>query len=138
MGMLAAQSAVSELGDLAAAARPCLRPCDSHLVAMFNELIIDQSNMARAVNSIDYGMRNASLATVMVGGLAGDAPGAAVVQAASFHAGQLGMPGRLPPAPPDPHPPCCHQHACGDVGAGHGRAGFRPQRPLHHRLRYLS
>ena len=29
-------------------------------------------------------MRNASLATVMVGGLAGDAPGAAVVQIASF------------------------------------------------------
>ena len=29
-------------------------------------------------------MRNASLATVMVGGLAGDAPGAALVQIASF------------------------------------------------------
>lgn len=84
MGMLAAQSAVSELGDLAAANPRFLRPCDSHLVAMFNELIIDASNMARAVNSLEYGMRNASLATVMVGGLAGDAPGAAVVQAASF------------------------------------------------------
>jgi methylamine--corrinoid protein Co-methyltransferase len=51
---------------------------------MFNELIIDYSNMARAVNSLEYGMRNASLATVMVGGLGGDAPGAAVVQAASL------------------------------------------------------
>jgi len=40
--------------------------------------------MARALNSEDYGMRNASLATVMVGGLGGDAPGAAIVQIASF------------------------------------------------------
>jgi len=84
MGLLAAQSAVSELGDLAAAQPAYLRSCDSHLVAMFNELIIDQGNMARVVNSLDYGMRNASLATVMIGGLGGDAPGAAVVQAASF------------------------------------------------------
>ena len=84
MGLLAAQSAVSELGDLAAAQPAYLRPCDAHLVAMFNELIIDQGNMARVVNSLDYGMRNASLATVMIGGLGGDAPGAAVVQAASF------------------------------------------------------
>jgi methylamine---corrinoid protein Co-methyltransferase len=41
------------------------------------------------VNSLDYGMRNASLATVMVGGLAGDAPGAAVLQAASFLAANI-------------------------------------------------
>ncbi len=83
-GMLAAQSAVSSLGDLAAAHPDYLRPCDSHLVAMFNELIIDQDNMCRAANAVEAGMRNASLATVMVGGLAGDGPGAAVVQAASF------------------------------------------------------
>ena len=84
MGLLAAQSGVSEIGDLAAAHPDYLRPCDSHLVAMFNELIISQDNMARAANAIEYGMRNASLATVMVGGLGGDAPGAAVVQVASF------------------------------------------------------
>jgi methylamine--corrinoid protein Co-methyltransferase len=84
MGLLAAQSGVSEIGDLAAAHPDFLRPCDAHLVAMFNELIISQDNMARAANAIEYGMRNASLATVMVGGLGGDAPGAAVVQAASF------------------------------------------------------
>ncbi len=84
MGLLAAQSGVSEIGDLAAAHPDYLRPCDAHLVAMFNELIISQDNMARAANAIEYGMRNASLATVMVGGLGGDAPGAAVVQVASF------------------------------------------------------
>ncbi|NPV56870.1 MAG: monomethylamine:corrinoid methyltransferase, partial [Anaerolineae bacterium] len=84
MGLLAGQSAVSEIGDLAIANRDYLRPVDSHLVALFNEMIIDQTNMARALNSVEYGMRNASLATVMVGGLGGDAPGASVVQVASF------------------------------------------------------
>jgi methylamine--corrinoid protein Co-methyltransferase len=84
MGMLAAQSSVSELGDLSAAHPDYLRPCDSHLVPILNELIMDNRNIARAVNSIDYGMRNASLACVMVGGLGGDAPGSAVLQIASF------------------------------------------------------
>lgn len=89
MGMLAAQSSVSELGDLAVAHPDYLRPCDSHLVPMLNEMAIDHRNMARAVNSMEYGMRNASLACVMVGGLGGDAPGSAVVQAASFMAANL-------------------------------------------------
>lgn len=71
MGMLAAESSVSEVGDLSVAHPDYLRPCDSHLVAMFNELMIDRDNMVRAASSIEYGMRNASLATVMVGGLAG-------------------------------------------------------------------
>lgn len=84
MGMLAAQTAVSELGDAAAANPAHLRSCDSHLVALFNELIIDRNNLSRAANSLEYGMRNASLATVMVGGLAGDSCGAAAVQVASF------------------------------------------------------
>jgi len=84
MGLLAGQSAVTEIGDLSISHPDYLRPCDSHLVALFNELIVDQINMARVLNSVDYGMRNASLAAVMVGGLGGDAPGAAVVQVASF------------------------------------------------------
>ncbi len=89
MGMLAAQSSVSELGDLSAAHPDYLRSCDSHLVPMLNELIMDNRNIARAVNSIDYGMRNASLACVMIGGLGGDAPGSAVIQIASFMAANL-------------------------------------------------
>jgi len=84
MGLLAGQSAVTELGDLAISHPDYLRPVDAHLVALFNELIIDQVNVVRALNSVAYGMRNASLATVMVGGLGGDAPGAAVMQAASL------------------------------------------------------
>lgn len=89
MGMLAAESSVSELGDLAVSHPDYLRPCDSHLVALFNELMIDNGNMIRAANSIEYGMRNASLAAVMVGGLGGDAPGAAVLMAASFMAANI-------------------------------------------------
>jgi len=84
MGMLAAQSSVSEMGDLAVAHPDYLRPCDSHLIPIHNEMIMDNHNIARVVNSIDYGMRNASLACVMVGGLGGDAPGSAVLQIASF------------------------------------------------------
>jgi methylamine--corrinoid protein Co-methyltransferase len=89
MGMLAAQSSVSELGDLAVAHPNYLRPCDSHLVPMLNELKIDHRNIARTVNSIEYGMRNASLLCVIVGGLGGDAPGSAVVNVASFIIGNL-------------------------------------------------
>jgi methylamine--corrinoid protein Co-methyltransferase len=83
MGMLAAQSSVSELGDLAVAHPDYLRPCDSHLVPMLNELKMDYRNIARAVNSLEYGMRNASLLCPIVGGLGGDAPGTAVVNVAS-------------------------------------------------------
>jgi methylamine--corrinoid protein Co-methyltransferase len=84
MGMLAAQSSVSELGDLAAAQRRYLRPCDSHLVPMLNELKMDFRNISRAVNSLEYGMVNASLACVIVGGLGGGPAGSAVVNVASF------------------------------------------------------
>ena len=89
MGMLAAESAVTELGDLAAASSNMLRPCDAHLVAMFNELIIDNGNLTRAAYSLEYGMKNASLACTMVGGLEGDAPGATMVMIASMMAANL-------------------------------------------------
>jgi methylamine---corrinoid protein Co-methyltransferase len=89
MGMLAAQSSVSELGDLAVAHPDFLRPCDSHLVPMLNELKLDNRNISRAVNSLEYGMRNAALFCVIVGGLGGDAPGSAVVNVASFILGNL-------------------------------------------------
>lgn len=89
MGLLAAQSSVSELGDLAVAHPDYLRPCDAHLVPMLNELKLDNRNIARAVNSLEYGMRNAALYCVIVGGLGGDAPGSAVVTVASFLVGNL-------------------------------------------------
>jgi len=84
MGMLAAQSSVSELGNLAVAHPDYLRPCDAHLIPMLNEMKMDHRNIARVVNSLEYGMRNASLVCVIVGGLGGDAPGSAIVNVASF------------------------------------------------------
>ncbi len=83
-GLLAAQSSVSEIGDLSVASPAFMRPCDAHLVPMLNELKIENRNLARVINSLDYGMLNASLACVIVGGMGGAAPGSAVVQAASF------------------------------------------------------
>ena len=89
LGLLAAESAVTELGDLSAVSNQWLRPCDSHLVALFNELIMDNGNLLRAANSIDYGMKNASLACTMVGGLGGDAPGSCMIMIASIMAANL-------------------------------------------------
>jgi methylamine--corrinoid protein Co-methyltransferase len=84
MGMLGAQSSVSELGNLAASQPRYLRPCDSHLIPLLNELKMDNRNFSRVVNSLDYGMINASLPCVIVGGLGGGPPGSAVVNVASF------------------------------------------------------
>lgn len=89
MGLLAAESAVTEVGDLASVGEKRLRPCDSHLVAMFNELIIDNGNLVRAASKLDYGMKNASLACTMVGGMGGDAPGSTVVMIASILAANI-------------------------------------------------
>jgi len=56
---------------------------------MFNEMIIDQGNLVRATAGVHYGIRNASLACTMVGGLGGDAPGATVLMIASMLAANL-------------------------------------------------
>jgi methylamine--corrinoid protein Co-methyltransferase len=45
---------------------------------------MDNRNFSRVVNSLDYGMINASLPCVIVGGLGGGPPGSAVVNVASF------------------------------------------------------
>ena len=84
MAALAAASAVTGLGDVSVANPTYMRPTDAHLVPMLNELKIDDGNLIRAVNSIEYGVVNASLPCVIVGGLGGDAPGLAVVNVASF------------------------------------------------------
>lgn len=89
MGMLAAESAVSEVGDLAAIGADRLRPCDSHLTVMLNELVIDRDNMIRTASNIDYGMRNAGLTCTMVGGLGGDAAGSAILMIASMMAANI-------------------------------------------------
>ncbi|MDR2785967.1 MAG: monomethylamine:corrinoid methyltransferase [Treponema sp.] len=89
LGRLAAESAVSELGDVSAFAPGFIRPGDSHLVALMNELIINRDNLVRAAAATHTGVFNASLACVMVEGLAGGAPGAAVVMIASLMAANI-------------------------------------------------
>jgi methylamine--corrinoid protein Co-methyltransferase len=84
MGLMGAESSVSAYGDLGVANPKFLRACDAHLIPMQNELKVDYTSLMKAANSIEYGMRNSSLACVVVGGLGGDAPGAAVVNVASF------------------------------------------------------
>ncbi len=87
MGMLAAESSVSEIGDLAAIS--FIYNTDSHLVALNNELITNRDNLVRAANSVNNDVRNASLACVMVEGLAGGPAGAAVCMIASMLAANI-------------------------------------------------
>ena len=89
IGRLAAESSVSEIGDLAAMAPGGFQPGDAHLIALNNELVINNDNLIRVANAIDTPVLNASLACVMVGGLAGGAPGAAVCMIASLLADSI-------------------------------------------------
>jgi methylamine--corrinoid protein Co-methyltransferase len=84
MGLMGGESSVSAYGDLSVAKPSFLRSCDAHLIPMQNELKIDYTSLMKAANSIEYGIRNSSLPCVIVGGLGGDAPGAAVINVASF------------------------------------------------------
>ena len=84
MGLMGAESSVSAFGDLSVANPAFLRSCDAHLIPMQNELKVDYTSLTKAANSIEYGMLNSSLPCVIVGGLGGDAPGAAVLNIASF------------------------------------------------------
>ena len=89
MPTMGAESAVSEAGDLCVSQKGYLNPYDAHLISIFNELIIDRGNLVRAAGSLEYGQINASLACTMVGGLAGDAPGAAMLMISSMMAANL-------------------------------------------------
>ncbi len=89
IGRLAAESSVSEIGDLAAMAPGGFQPGDAHLIALNNELIMTNDNLIRVANAMNTPVLNASLACVMVGGLAGGAEGAAVCMIASLLADSL-------------------------------------------------
>jgi len=84
LGRLAAESSVSEIGDLAAMAPGGFRPGDAHLIALNNEMITNNDNLIRVANAIDTPVLNASLACVMIGGMAGGPEGAAVCMIASL------------------------------------------------------
>ena len=84
IGRLAAESSVSEIGDLAAMAPGGFRPGDAHLIALNNEMIINNDNLIRVANAIDTPVLNASLACVMIGGMASGPEGAAICMIASL------------------------------------------------------
>ena len=89
LGVLGAQSSMTHLGDLAVVNTAELRPCDAHLVPLLNELMVDVGSLIRVVNSLNRRVLNASLATVMVGGLGGGPAGSALLQTASLMAANL-------------------------------------------------
>ena len=89
IGRLAAESSVSEIGDLAAMAPGGFHAGDAHLVSLNNELIINNDYLIRVANAQDTPVLNASLACVMVGGLAGGAEGATICMIASMLAANI-------------------------------------------------
>lgn len=89
VGRLCAESAVSQIGDLTAMGPNGMRAGDAHLVAFNNELMISTDNLIRAAAKEETGILNATLACVMVGGLAGNAAGAAVCMIASLLLGNV-------------------------------------------------
>lgn len=89
IGRLAAESSASEVGDLAAQAPGLIRSSDAHLVTLNNELMTNTDNLVRAASKLDTGILNASLACVMVGGMAGGVAGATLCMMTSMLAANL-------------------------------------------------
>ena len=89
IGRLAAESSVSEIGDLGAMGANGIREGDAHLICFNNELITNNDNLIRAASTINTDILNATLACVMVGGLAGGPAGATVCMIASMLASNV-------------------------------------------------
>ncbi|MCS7098615.1 MAG: monomethylamine:corrinoid methyltransferase [Candidatus Methanomethyliaceae archaeon] len=89
IGLIAGESSVSALGDLAIASERYMRTCDSHLVALLNELKTDYDRLSKAVNFTEYGAYNVTLVDPIIGGYAGGPEGVAICFIASFLLGRL-------------------------------------------------
>ncbi|MEM0285764.1 MAG: monomethylamine:corrinoid methyltransferase [Candidatus Methanomethylicaceae archaeon] len=89
IGLIAGESSVSVLGDLAIASEKYMKTCDSHLVALLNELKTDYDRLAKAVNFTEYGAYNVTLVDPIIGGYAGGPEGVAICFIASFLLGRL-------------------------------------------------
>ncbi|MCC6013383.1 MAG: monomethylamine:corrinoid methyltransferase [Candidatus Verstraetearchaeota archaeon] len=89
IGLIAGESSVTALGDLAIASERYMRSTDSHLVALLNELKTDYDRLAKAVNFTEYGAYNVTLVDPIIGGYAGGPEGVAIVFIASFLLGRL-------------------------------------------------
>jgi methylamine--corrinoid protein Co-methyltransferase len=86
--LLAAESSVSALGDLAIASDRYMRTSDAHLVALLNELKTDYDRISKVVNFTEYGALNVTLVDPIIGGYAGGPEGVAVCFIASFLLGR--------------------------------------------------
>ncbi|MEM4599763.1 MAG: monomethylamine:corrinoid methyltransferase, partial [Candidatus Methanomethylicaceae archaeon] len=89
IGLIAGESSVSVLGDLAIASEKYMKTCDSHLVALLNELKTDYDRLSKAVNFTEYGAYNVTLVDPIIGGYAGGPEGVAICFIASFLLGRL-------------------------------------------------
>jgi methylamine--corrinoid protein Co-methyltransferase len=88
ISLLAAESSVSALGDLAIASDRYMRTSDAHLVAILNELKTDYDRISKIVNFTEYGALNVTLVDPIIGGYAGGPEGVAVCFVASFLLGR--------------------------------------------------
>ncbi|MDI9644655.1 MAG: monomethylamine:corrinoid methyltransferase [Candidatus Verstraetearchaeota archaeon] len=88
ISLLAAESSVSALGDLAIASEAYMRRSDSHLVALLNELKTDYDRISKVVNFYEYGAHNVTLVDPIIGGYAGGPEGVAICFVASFILGR--------------------------------------------------
>jgi methylamine--corrinoid protein Co-methyltransferase len=87
--LLAGESSVSALGDLAIASDKYMRTSDAHLVALLNELKTDNQRISKVVNFTEYGAHNVTLVDPIIGGYAGGPEGVAVCFIASFLLGRV-------------------------------------------------
>jgi methylamine--corrinoid protein Co-methyltransferase len=87
--LLAGESSVSALGDLAIASDKYMRTSDAHLVALLNELKTDNQRISKVVNFTEYGAHNVTLVDPIIGGYAGGPEGVAICFIASFLLGRV-------------------------------------------------
>lgn len=82
--LLAAESSVTCIGDLAATSEDFLRKTDAHLIPVLNELKTDYDRLTKAVVFKTYGGINVSLVDPVVGGFLGGVEGVAIGFVASY------------------------------------------------------
>ena len=87
--LLAGESSVTCLGDLAIASEEYMRTSDAHLIAILNEMKTDYDRLAKAVNFTEYGAINVTLVDPIIGGYAGGPEGVAVNFVASYLLGRI-------------------------------------------------
>jgi methylamine--corrinoid protein Co-methyltransferase len=90
MLILGVESSIGALGEIAAASSEGgFRISDGHMVAMASELKTDYPALSKLVHILGYGALVCGLYTVMIGGFAGGAEGAAITRVAGSILGNM-------------------------------------------------